>query len=59
MCAINSNNKVVWTFLQLIAAVSEESQTSLMTAIAEMIVYTDGALEMVCTYSTFHVAYCN
>ena len=30
--------------------ISEESQTSLMTADAEMIIYTDGASEMVCTY---------
>ena len=36
--------------LQIIAAISEESQTSLMSADAQMIIYTDGAFEIVCTY---------
>ena len=48
---------LVWTFLQIIAATSEASQTSLMAANAEMITYADNASEMVCL--TFHVTYCN
>ena len=37
-------------FLEIIAAISEESQASLMTADAQTIIYNDGASKLVCTY---------
>ena len=42
-------------FLKITATISEESQTSLMTADAEIIIYTDGASEMVCTYFSYDI----
>ena len=36
--------------INIIAAISEESQARLMIADARTIIYTDGASDMVCTY---------